>query len=78
MLRDPIVRNVMRTGGIRCGGIKMEWQELPDGRARCVCRIGLLECHAWIGKSTDAAVSSEIMIEGAVFLNEDYDVFDVR
>jgi hypothetical protein len=67
----------MRTGGIRCGGVETEGQKFPDGRARGVCWIGLLKRHALIGKSTDAAVGSKVMIERAVFLNEDYDVFDV-
>jgi hypothetical protein len=55
----------------------MEWQESPHGGDRGVRWIGLLERHALIGKSTDAAVASEVMIERAVFLNQDYYVFDV-
>ena len=55
----------------------MEWQEFAYRRTGCIRWIELLECHTLIGKSTDAAIASEVMIEGPVFLNEDNDVFDV-
>jgi hypothetical protein len=38
---------------------------------------GLLERHALIGKSTNAAVASKVMIERSIFLNQDHHVFDV-
>jgi hypothetical protein len=77
MLRRPVVADVVRAGGIRRGGIQVEWQESPHGGVRCVRWVGLLECHTLIGKSTDAAVASKIMIEGSVLLNQDHHVFDV-
>lgn len=77
MLRHPVVAEVVRAGGIRCGSVQVEWQESPHGGVRCVRWIGLLECHALIGKSTDAAVASKVMIERPVFLNQDHHMFDV-
>ncbi len=40
-------------------------------------RVGLLECRTLVGESTHAAVASEIMVEGTIFLDEDDDVLDV-
>ena len=37
-----------------------------------------MECVAVIGKSTDAAITAEVMIERAVLLREDHDVFNIR
>jgi hypothetical protein len=36
-----------------------------------------MECHALIGKSTNATVASKVMIERTVLLNQDHHVFDV-
>src|SRR4029077_2282018 len=77
MLRHPVVVDVVRTGRIRCGGVQVERQECPHGWARNVRWIGLLECHALVEKSADAAIAAEIVIEGTVFLDQDDDVFDV-
>src|SRR5260370_39502926 len=40
-------------------------------------RVGLLDCQTLVGESTHAAVTSEIMVEGTIFLDEDDDVLDV-
>jgi len=53
----------------------MEAMRRPAGRG--ICRVGLLECKTLVGESTDAAVASEIMVEGTIFLDEDDDVLDV-
>jgi hypothetical protein len=55
----------------------VEWQECPHGRIRGVRWIGLLKCRALIGKTTDAAVASKVVIERPVFLNQDDHVLDV-
>src|SRR2546429_9485861 len=63
MLRHPVVSDVVRACGIRCGGVQMERQECPHGGDRCVRWIGLVERQALIGKSTHTAVASKVMIE---------------
>ena len=55
----------------------MKWQELPDRRNRRVGWIGLLKCRALIGKSTDAAIASKVVIERPVFLRQDHHMLDV-
>ena len=55
----------------------MEWQQYAGRRVRGICRVGLLECRTLVGESTYAAVASEIMVEGTIFLDEDDDVLDV-
>jgi hypothetical protein len=55
----------------------MEWQQYAGRRVRGICRVGLLECRTLFGESTHAAVASEIMVEGTIFLDEDDDVLDV-
>src|ERR1700690_2240260 len=77
MLRHPIVANVMRAGCIRLRGVQVEWQERPYRQARCVRWIGLLEGRALIGKATDAAEASKVVIERPIFLNQDHYMFDV-
>ncbi len=77
MLRYPVVSDVVGAGCVRCGGVQVEWQECPHGRARCVRWIGLLESRASIGKSTNAAVASKVVIERPVFLNQDDHMLDV-
>ena len=69
--------DVVRAGCIRCGSVQVEWQERPHWRDRRIRWVRLLECHTLVGKSADAAVAAEIVIEGTVFLDEDDDVFDV-
>src|SRR5260370_39741849 len=51
MLRHPVVRDVMRAGCIRCGGVQVEWQECPHGGDRCVHWVGLMESPALISIS---------------------------
>jgi len=52
-------------------------KSVPMGECRCVRWIGLLERHALIGKSADAAVASKVVIERPVLLNQDHHMFDV-
>lgn len=55
----------------------MEWQECPH-RGTCGIRwIGLLECCTLIGKSTDTAIASKVVIERPVFLGQDDHMLDV-
>ena len=77
MLRYPVVSDVVGAGRVRCGGVQVEWQECPHRRDRCIRWIGLLECRALIGKSMDAAVASEVVIERPVFLNQNDYMLDV-
>ena len=77
MLWHPVVGDVVRAGCIRCGGVEMKWQECSHGGIHCVRWVGLLKCQALIGKSTDAAIASKVMIERPIFLNQDHDVFNV-
>ncbi len=49
----------------------MEWQQYAGRRVRSICRVGLLECRTLVGEPTYAAVASEIMVEGTIFLDED-------
>jgi hypothetical protein len=78
MLGHPVVADVVGAGSIGGGSVEVEGQERPDWRVRGVGRIGLLERHALIGESTDAAVGTKVMIERAIFLNQDHDMLDVR
>jgi hypothetical protein len=55
----------------------MEWQQYASRRVRGIRRVGLLECRTLVGESTYAAVASEIMVEGTIFLDEDDDVLNV-
>ena len=55
----------------------MEWKQYAGRRVRGICRVGLLECWTLFGESTHAAVASEIMVEGPIFLDENDDVLDV-
>jgi hypothetical protein len=55
----------------------MEGQQLPGGRVRGVCGVGLLERRTLIGESTHTAVASKVMIEGTIFLYEDDDMLNV-
>src|SRR5258707_10073172 len=56
---------------------KWNGNNTPAGRVRGICRVGLLECRTLVGESTCAAVASEIMVEGTIFLDEDDNVLDV-
>ena len=78
MLGHPVMTDVVSASGIRGRSVEMEGQELTDRGVCGVRRIGLLERHALIGESTDAAVGTKVVIEGAIFLNEDHDMLDVR
>ncbi len=69
--------DVVGACGVRLGRIEMEWQQYSGRRVRGICRVGLLECRTLVGESTHAAVASEIMVEGTIFLDEDDDVLDV-
>ena len=55
----------------------MKWQKCADRRRRGIRRVGLLESHALVGKPTNTAVASKVVIEGAVFLDENHDVLDI-
>ena len=55
----------------------MEGKQHAGGRVGGVARIGLLEGRALIGESAHAAIAAEVMIEGAVLLDEDHHVVDV-
>src|SRR5205814_5476726 len=59
------------------GSVEMEWQQYAGRRVRGICRVRLLECRTLVGESTDAAVASEIMVEGTIFLDEDHHVLNV-
>src|SRR5258708_27989484 len=77
MLWHPVVRDVMGACCVRLGSVEMEWQQYAGRRVRGICRVGLPECRTLVGESTHAAVASEIMVEGTIFLYEDDDVLDV-
>ncbi len=49
----------------------------PAGELDGVAGIGLIEGGARIGESADASVAAEVVIEGAILLDEDDDVIDV-
>ena len=69
--------DVVRAGGVDLRGVEVEGQENPSGCAGHVGRVGLVVGRAWIGESANASIAAEVMIEGAIFLNEDNDVIDV-
>src|SRR4029077_1497335 len=78
MLRHPLVSDV---GGTRCvgrGSVQMKWQECSNWRVRCICRIGLLECRTPLGEAANATVTSKIVVERPVLLNQNDDVLDAR
>src|SRR6266436_4543158 len=77
VLWHPVVRDVVGACCVRLGGVEMEWQQYAGRWVRGICRVGLLECRTLVRESTHAAVASEIMVEGTIFLDEDDDVVDV-
>src|SRR5207302_11491435 len=77
MLGHPVVADVVRARGIRFGGVQVKRQELSHRCDRGVRWIRLLECSALIGKSADSPVASNVVIERAVFLSQDNQMFDV-
>src|SRR2546427_13260562 len=77
MLGHPVVRDVVGACGVRLGSVEMEWQQYAGRRVGGICRGRLLECRTLVGESTHAAVASEIMVEGTIFLDEDHHVLNV-
>jgi hypothetical protein len=67
----------MGAGGAGLRAVEVERQKHAGGRAGCVGRIGLIEGGALIGESADAAIAAEVVIERAIFLDEDDDVIDI-
>lgn len=55
----------------------MEGQQNSGRRVRGIGGIGLLEGRTLVGESTHPAITSKIVIEGTILLNEDDDVLDV-
>jgi hypothetical protein len=78
MLRHPIVSDVVGAGSVGGGGVQMERKQLADGRTVGIGGIGLLKGEALIGEAADAAIAAEVVVERAIFLDEDDDVLDVR
>jgi hypothetical protein len=72
------MRDVVRARRICRGGIKVEWQKRAYRRDGGITRMGLLECHALIRKSTHSTVTPKIVIERPIFLSQDHHVLDVR
>lgn len=77
VLGNPIVSNVVGAGGVACGSIEMEGKKRSDGSDGGVGRIGLLKSGAFVREAANAAVATEVVVEGAIFLNEDDDVLDI-
>ena len=77
VLRNPVVRDVVGAGGVGLRGVEVEGQKHAGGRTGGVAGIGLIESRARVGESADAAIAAEVVIEGAIFLDEDDDVIDV-
>ena len=77
MLRDPVVGDVVGAGGIGLRGVEVEGQQYAGGGTGGIAGIGLIEGGALIGESADASVAAEVVIEGAILLDEDDDVIDV-
>ncbi|SRR6266566_7359325 len=77
VLRYPIMRNVVSAGRVRYRSVEMEWQQFREWRGGGVGRVRLLKCCTLIGKTPDAAVASEVVIERTVFLDQDDHVVDV-
>ena len=77
VLWNPIVRNVVSTGGVGCGSVEMKRKQRSDGSDGGVGRIRLLEGRAFVRKAANAAVASEIVVEGTIFLDKDDDVLDI-
>jgi len=65
------MRNVVSAGRVRYRSVEMEWQQFREWRGGGVGRVTLLKCCALIGKTPDAAVASEVVIERTVFLDQD-------
>jgi len=77
VLRHPIMRYVVSAGGVRHRSVEMEWQQFRDWRGGGIGGVRLLKCCALIGTSSDPAVASEVVIERAVFLDQDDHVIDI-
>jgi hypothetical protein len=56
----------------------MEGQQYACRRTRRITWVGLLECHAWVRETTNATVASEIVVKGAIFLDNDHYVLNIR
>ena len=69
--------DVVRACCIRHRGVQMEWQQRAYGWVRRVRWVRLLESHTLIGKSTHAAITSEVVIEGSVLLDKNHDMLDI-
>ena len=72
------MRDVVRTCGVRCCRIEVKWKQKIQRRTGRIRSIGLLKRRILVGESTNATITPEIMIEGAVFLDENDHVLDVR
>ena len=71
------MRDVVSTSGVSYRSVEMEWQQFREWRGGGVGRVRLLKCWTLIGKTPDAAVASEVVIERTVFLDQDDHVIDV-
>ena len=72
------MRDVVRTCRVRRCGIQVKWQQKTDRSIRRIRWIRLLQRRTLVGESPHSAIVPEIMIERAVFLDEDNDVLYVR
>jgi hypothetical protein len=55
----------------------MEWQQVPDRRGTRVRGIWLLKRATVVRESPNASIAPKVVIERAVFLNENHHVLDV-
>jgi len=72
------MRDVVRTCRVRRCGIQVKWQQKTDRSIRRIRWIRLLQRRTLVGESPHSAIVPEIMIERAVFLDEDNHVLYVR
>jgi len=72
------MRDVVRTCRVRRCGIEVKWQQKTDRGIRRVRWIRLLQRRTLVGESPHATIGPKIMIERAVFLDEDNHVLYVR
>src|SRR5664279_62196 len=77
MLGNPVVGNVVGAGSEGVDGVEMKRQKHAGGRVGGVVGIGLLERGTRIGEAAHSLVAAKVVIERAVFLDEDDDVFNV-